>query len=183
MKLPTRPSVGEQRAPGEVKPVTNKTVFGILAAVIAVVVIAIGALILASGSPKTTTNTDNVPRAIGSGAPAATSSTTYRESVTLPSGSEREQVVPAVLTLRCSGVCTGGTLQGYLGTYTLTTVFGATTQLNGTLDGSCETITLLPQGDLKSAPQIFTGTITRPNGCTNTSNASPVPVTLRLDRT
>ena len=183
MKLPTRPSVGEQRSRGDVRPVTNKTLFGILTGVIVVVVVLSAALVLISGSPKTTTNTDNVPRAIGSGAPAATSSTTYRESVTLPSGSEREQVVPAVLTLRCSGVCTGGTLQGFLGTYTLTTVFGATTQLNGTLDGSCETITLVPQGDLKSAPQIFTGTITRPNGCTNTSNASPVPITLRLDRT
>jgi hypothetical protein len=184
MKAPRRPAVGEQRTTGEVRPVTNRTLIGISVGVVAVVVIAITVLIAASGTPKTNTDSTNVPQALpsGSGA-AASSSATYRESIQLPSGSNREQVVPAVLSLRCSGLCSSGTLDGYLGTFTLTAEVGATTRLTGTLQGSCETITLTPQGELSSAPQILTGTITRPDTCTQTTTTVPTPIEVRLDRT
>jgi hypothetical protein len=184
LKAPrTRAPAGEQRTPGEVRPVTTRSIVGISVALVLVVVIAITALIWASGSPKTTVDTSNTPSLTPGSAGPATSTATYRETVELPSGSDRSQVVPAQLALQCSGVCRGGTLQGYLGTFTLTTIFGATTTLTGTLDGSCETITLTPQDELSGAPQILTGTITRPDSCTSTTTTVAVPITVRLDRT
>jgi len=184
MKAPrTRARVGEQRAPGDVRPVTTRSLVGISVALLVVVVVAIGALIWASGSPKSSVDTSNLPTVDSPSDHPATSTATYRETVQVASDGSRDQVVPAQLSLQCSGICRGGTLTGYLGTFTLTAVFGANTTLTGTLNGSCETITLTPQDELSAAPQILTGTITRPDDCTNPATDAHTPINLRLDRT
>jgi hypothetical protein len=170
-----RARVGEQRSPGEVRPVSTRQIVGLGIGVVMLVVVATTALLWASSSTKTrTTSSSNLPHGgqttyVGS----------YEETVI---GSKRDQVA-ATLSLNCTTTCTDGSYTGYAGNFTLK-VNGA--QLTGSNHPSCEDESLLLVTDLSLAvpaqlPQSLTGTLTRTSTCTGTE---PGPsVSLQLHRT
>jgi hypothetical protein len=188
MKAPhARARVGEERSPGDVRPVTTRSLVYMGVAMVVVVAAAISAIIVVSGNPKSTTSTANTPRSLSSpgGASGKSTSTsgTYRQTVQIPGSSAATSVVPATLTLNCDQICTGGRLSGFGGTFDLTTVFGRTEELKGSLKTDCESDTLVLTSDegLAALPQVLNGTLTRTATCPGTSLASPVAI--RLDRT
>ncbi len=177
LKEPRHPRarVGEQRSPGEVRPVTTRTVVGLGAGVLALVVIATVAILWASaGTPKRVTSTDNLPKG---------GVTTYVASYEETAQTSKRQVVSATLSLQCAATCTQGDYTGYAGNFSLK-VDGS--RLLGTGHSSCETESLILQADLSLAvpaqlPQSLTGTLTRTSTCPGT-DAGP-SATLQLHRT
>ena len=177
LKPPNTPRarIGEQRRPGEVKPVTTGTVVGLGIGVVVLVVLAIGAVLWASdGTPKKTTTDTNLPQG-----GVTTYVASYEETVQAPG----RQVVAATLSLQCTTTCSAGDYTGYAGDFAVK-VSGS--RLLGTDHPSCETESLVLQADLSLAvpsqlPQTLTGTLTRTSTCPGTS-AGP-PATLELNRT
>lgn len=170
-----RARVGEQRAPGDVRPVTTRTVFGLGVGIVVLVVLATAAILWASDGTKTVTRaTTNLP----SGG-QITYVATYAETVHLPGS----QPVSATLSLNCSATCTDGDFTGYGGDFTVK-VNGA--KLSATTHPSCQTETLALEAELSLAvpaqlPQTLTGKLTRSSTCPGT-DAGP-SATLELRRT
>ncbi len=177
LKEPRHPRarVGEQRSPGEVRPVTTRTIVGLGVGIVVLAALAIGAVLWASaGTPKRITSTDNLPQG---------GVTTYVASYEETVQTTKRAVVSATLSLQCSATCTQGDYTGYAGNFSLK-VNGS--RLLGTDHGSCETESLVLQADLSLAvpaqlPQTLTGTLTRTATCSGT-DAGP-SATLQLRRT
>jgi hypothetical protein len=177
LKPPNTPRarIGEQRSPGEVIPVTTRTIVGLGAGVVALVVLATAAILWASSGPAKHTATDNNLPQGG----VTTYVASYSETV---QGSKRE-VVSATLSLSCGSTCTQGDYTGYAGDFSLT-VNGS--KLTGTSHTSCLTNVLTLQANLSFAvpeqlPQTLTGTLARSSTCDGPGVGAPA--TLELHRT
>jgi hypothetical protein len=172
---PQRARIGEERSPGEVRPVTNRTVAGLGIGVLVLVILATTAILWASsGTKRRVTSTNNLPQG-----GVTTYVASYEETVQL----DKRQVVSATLSLQCSSTCTQGDYSGYAGEFTLK-VNGS--RLLGSEHPSCQDESLLLQADLSLAvpaqlPQTLTGTLTRSSTCAGT-DAGP-SATLELHRT
>ncbi len=177
LKEPRHPRarIGEQRSPGEVRPVTTRTVVGLGVGVVVLVALAIGAVLWASsGTPKRVTTDNNLPKG-----GLTTYVASYAETVQPSKGAP----VAATLSLQCAAICTEGDYSGYAGNFTLK-VDGQ--HLLGTAHPSCETESLVLQADLSLAvpaqlPQSLTGRLTRASTCPGTDAGASV--TLKLNRT
>jgi hypothetical protein len=177
LKEPRHPRarIGEQRSPGEVRPVTTRTVVNLGIGVLVLVALAVGAVLWASaGTHKRVTSTNNLPRG---------GVTTYVASYEETVQASKRQVVSATLSLECSATCTEGDYTGYAGDFTLKV---DNSRLLATNHASCESDALVLQADLSLAvpaqlPQTLTGTLTRTSTCPGT-DAGP-SATLELHRT
>jgi hypothetical protein len=172
---PQRARIGEERSPGEVRPVTNRTVFGLGVGVLVLVVLATAAILWASSSTKKrVTTANNLPQG-----GVTTYVASYEETVQVG----KRQVVAATLSLECSATCTKGDYTGYAGDIAVK-VDGS--KLTGSAHPSCEDESLVLQADLSLAvpaqlPQTLSGTLTRKSTCTG-ADAGP-SATMQLRRT
>lgn len=172
---PQRARIGEERSPGEVRPVTNRTVVGLGVGVLVLVILATTAILWASAGTKKRVTTDtNLPQG---------GVTTYVASYEETVQADKRQVVAATLSLECSSTCSKGDYTGYAGDFALTV---AGSQLLGSAHPSCQDDSLVLQADLSLAvpaqlPQTLTGTLTRKSTCAGT-DAGP-SATLELHRT
>lgn len=183
-----RARVGEKRAPGEVRPVTNRTLIGVGAGVIAAVVLATAAILWASAGTKT--RVDNVSSNTPHGVPTSDIAT-YSEVADLPallrnapakSDPASQETVTSTISLQCSSSCTSGNYSGFGGKFALS-VSGS--NLTGTLNSACQNDNLVLTAPTAIAapaklPQTFTGTLTRTSTCPGTDVASPVKLQLRV---
>ncbi len=172
---PPRARVGEQRTPGEVRPVTTRTVAGLGVGVVVLVVLATVAILWASaGTKERVVATNNLPQG---------GVTTYVASYEETVQTTKRDVVTTTLSLQCSSTCTQGDYTGYAGNFALK-VNGS--RLLGTVHPTCQDESLVLQADLSLAvpaqlPQTLTGTLTRTATCPGT-DAGP-SATLELHRT
>lgn len=177
LKAPKTPRarIGEQRSPGEVRPVTNRTVFGLGAGVVALVIVATAAILWASSGPTKHVATDtNLPQG---------GVTSYVASYSETVQAAKRVVESATLSLNCSSTCTSGDYTGYGGDFTLKV---DASRLLASSHTTCESDSLVLQADLSLAvpeqlPQTLTGTLTRTSTCPGTA-AGP-SATLELHRT
>jgi hypothetical protein len=183
-----RPALGIERAPGDVRPVTNRTLITAGLVIVVLVVAATTAVLIASsGTPTTKLSNSNVPQGA---TPATTSySQTYLETANLPpvlrsaparSDPATRKVVTATLSLNCSQTCVSGRYTGFGGNYALT---GSGDHLTGSSHLACEDDALdLSEGGQLSAngqlPPTISGTLTRTSTCPGTEVASPVTLAL-----
>jgi hypothetical protein len=173
---PQRARIGEERAPGEVRPVTNRTLVGLTVGIVVLVVLATTAILWASsGTKKRVTTTNNLPEG-----GVTTYVASYEETVQL----DKRQVVSATLSLECSSTCSKGDYTGYAGDFALR-VDGS--KLQGTAHPSCQDESLVLQADLSLAvpaqlPQTLTGTLTRSSTCAGADAGPSATVQLRRTR-
>ncbi len=193
-----RAGVGERRAPGDVRPVTNQTLFVTGGIVVLLVVLATAAILWASdGTPKKASVDTNTPHGVTapSSAPAAGNASiagaSFTETAELPpvlrtapakSDPARTETVIASVSVTCSPGCTKGTYSGFGGKFALT-VKGS--QLSGSSHTACQddSIVLTAPTSFSSPAKIppsLTGTLTRTATCPGTDVATPV--SLRLAR-
>ncbi len=193
-----RAGVGERRAPGDVRPVTNQTLFVMSGIVVLLVVLATAAILWASaGTPKKAGVDTNTPHGVTapSAAPvtgsASIAGASFTETAELPavlrsapakSDPATTQTVIASVSVTCSAECTKGTYSGFGGKFALT-VKGS--QLSGASHTACQDDSIVltaPAGFTSPAkiPPSLTGTLTRTATCPSTEVATPV--TLRLAR-
>ncbi|HEX4430129.1 MAG TPA: hypothetical protein VHZ96_12755 [Frankiaceae bacterium] len=173
---PQRARIGEERSPGEVKPVTNRTIVSMGIGVLVLVILATTAILWASaGTKKRVTSTNNLPQG-----GVTTYVASYEETVQV----DKRQVVSATLSIECSSTCKTGDYTGYAGDFTLK-VSGS--RLQGTAHPSCQNESLVLQADLSLAvpaqlPQTLTGTLTRSSTCVGTDPGQSATLELRRTR-
>jgi hypothetical protein len=193
-----RAGVGERRAPGDVRPVTNQTLWVMGGVVILLVVLATAAILWASdGTTKKASVDTNTPHSVtapttapatgqSSGAGASFTETAELPPVlrTAPAKSDpaTSQTVIATVTVTCTTDCTKGTYSGFGGKFDLT-VKGS--QLSGASHTSCQDDAIVLNSTTGFTtpvrlPTTLTGTLTRTSTCPGTEVATPV--TLRLGR-
>jgi hypothetical protein len=193
-----RAGVGERRAPGDVRPVTNQTLWVMSGIVLLLVVLATAAILWASdGTPKKASVDTNTPHSVTAPttAPAAGqfsgAGASFTETAQLPpvlrtapakSDPATSQTAIAAVTVTCAAECTKGTYSGFGGKFALT-VKGS--QLSGTSQTSCQDDSIVLNATTAftspvKLPTTLTGTLTRTATCPGTEVATPV--TLRLVR-
>lgn len=177
-----------ERYPGEVRPVTNRTVILAGLGIVVLVVAATAAILIASeGTPTIQRPATNVPAA----APVTTTSytQTYRETADLPpvlrsapahSDPATRKIVNTTLALNCSQTCVSGRYTGFGGSFALT-ANGA--HLTGTSHAACEdeALDLSAGGQLSATGQLpvtISGTLIRTSTCPGSEVASPVTLQL-----
>jgi hypothetical protein len=177
LKEPRHPRarIGEQRSPGEVRPVTGRTIFGMGVGVLVLVLLATGAILWASaGTPKRVVSDKNLPKG-----GVTTYVASYEETI-----QGAKNPVSATISLQCSSTCTEGDYTGYAGNFTLKV---DRERLLATDHPSCETESLVLQADLSLAvpaqlPQTLTGTLTRTSTCPGTDAGPSASLQLRRTR-
>jgi hypothetical protein len=178
LKEPRHPRarIGEQRSPGEVKPVTNRTIIGMGIGVVVLAALAMGAVLWASaGTHKRPTSDKNLPKG---------GVTTYVASYEETVQSSKRQVVSATLSLNCAATCTDGDFTGYGGNFTLKV---DASRAAASSHSSCESQSLVLQAGLSLAvpqqlPQSLTGTLTRTSTCPGTDPGPSTTLELRRTR-
>lgn len=193
-----RAGVGERRAPGDVRPVTNQTLFVMGGIVVLLVVLATVAILWASAGTPTKTSVDtNTPHGVTVPTTAPTTGSvsiagaSFTETAGLPpvlraapakSDPATSQTVTASVTVSCGAECTKGTYSGFGGKFELA-VKGS--QLSGASHTACQDEAIVLNATTAfttpaKIPQSLTGTLTRTSTCPGTEVATPV--TLRLTR-